>query len=693
MQAVRASDVQEELEKILASPAFAKSPRMSRFLRFVVQETIEGRSERIKEYAIALEVFDKDDTYDPQADSTVRTEASKLRSRLTRYYETDGRESAVIISIPKGGYVPAFEVATPDAAPVARPRRLPWIAAPAAIALLAAAWLITRDRPVPPPPTLRQLTSFPELEEHPSLSPDGSRVAFSWKGDIYVKRLAGDDIFQVTSSPAKESSPAWSPDGRDIAFIREGGVFLTPALGGGAERKVIDSPGPVVWMPDGSALLVACKGESNGLSICMVSLSTGQKKLLTFPHQRSIGDVDMAVSPDGRMLAFKRVVVQNGELYVMPLAGGSPRQLTNDGRPILGLAWTPDGKELVFSSARSGWSRLWRIPVQAADNRGSFPTPKLVEGAGDDARFPSISVSAAKLVYERFTRNFDVRRAEITGSEGDRTHALKPSIPLIASTRMDYTPAISPDGKRVAFVSDRSGARELWVCDIDGANAVKLTSLSGPDVVAPRWSPDGQRIVFTALSGPMGNFEAFTISAGGGTPERLEAAGNPAMAHPVFSPDGQSVYFINGPLGKTVDLWRMPSTGGNAVRITTNGAFRPEPSPDGKLIYYGKRLAKQLWAIPAEGGEEHVVLEPVAGFNWTVRPKGIYYFDFGVPPGAPKLVNFYSFRTGSINRVGVVESNVSTDFSGISVSPDGRWLLYSHEAATASDLMLLDGFR
>jgi Tol biopolymer transport system component len=691
MQAARASDVRDELEKILASPAFAKSPRMSRFLKFVVEETIEGRRERIKEYAIALEVFDKDDTYDPQADSTVRTEASKLRSRLARYYETDGQNDPVTISIPKGGYVPAFEVAGPDAAPVGRTRMLPWLAASVAIGLLAGVWLFTRDRPPPLSPTLRQLTSFPELEEHPSLSPDASRVAFSWKGDIYVKQVAGEGIAQVTSNPAADSVPAWSPDGRDIAFVRDGSVFLTSALGGSAERKVIDSPGPVVWMPDGSALLVTCKGESNGLSICMVSLANGQTKLLTFPHQRSGGDVDMAVSPDGRLLAFKRVVVQNGELYVMPVAGGSPRQLTNDGRPILGLAWTPDGKEVVFSSARSGWSRLWRVSV--ADDSASFPTPKPVEGTGDDARFPSISAKTAKLVYQRFTRNFDVRRAEITGSDGSRTHALKASVPLIASTRMDFTPAISPDGKRVAFVSDRSGARELWICDMDGANQGKLTSFSGPDVVAPRWSPDGQKIVFNALSGPNGNFETFMIAARGGTPEPLQAPGNPAMAHPVFSPDGRSVYFINGPLGKTVDVWRMPSAGGNAVRITANGAFRPELSPDGKLLYYGKRLAKQLWTMPAEGGEERVVLESVAGLNWTVRPTGIYYFDFAVPPGAPKLLNFYSFRTGSINRVGAVESNVSTDFSGISVSPDGRWLLYSHEAATASDLMLLDGFR
>src|ERR1700756_3350991 len=103
------SAVRAQLGKILASPVFVNSPGMSRFLRFVVETTLDGKSESIKEYVIAIEVFEKADYYDPQADSTVRTEASKLRSRLTRYYETEGRDDLIAITIPKGSYVPQFE--------------------------------------------------------------------------------------------------------------------------------------------------------------------------------------------------------------------------------------------------------------------------------------------------------------------------------------------------------------------------------------------------------------------------------------------------------------------------------------------------------------------------------------------------------------------------------------------------------
>src|SRR5215471_11324884 len=103
------SAARAQLGKILASSVFVNSPRMSRFLRFVVETTLDGNGERIKEYVIAIEVFEKADDYDPQADSTVRTEASKLRSRPARYYDTEGREDPIGITIPKGSYVPQFE--------------------------------------------------------------------------------------------------------------------------------------------------------------------------------------------------------------------------------------------------------------------------------------------------------------------------------------------------------------------------------------------------------------------------------------------------------------------------------------------------------------------------------------------------------------------------------------------------------
>ena len=108
-------------------------------------------------------------------------------------------------------------------------------------------------------------------------------------------------------------------------------------------------------------------------------------------------------------------------------------------------------------------------------------------------------------MYQQYKRNFDIRRAAITGERYTGAH---PPVLLAAYRldRADYAPAFSPDGKKIAFVSDRSGAREWWICEMDGTNPVRLTSFAGADVILPRWSPDGQRLLFSALTGPMAIF-------------------------------------------------------------------------------------------------------------------------------------------------------------------------------------------
>jgi hypothetical protein len=137
----------------------------------------------------------------------------------------------------------------------------------------------------------------------------------------------------------------------------------------------------------------------------------------------------------------------------------------------------------------------------------------------------------------------------------------------------------------------------------------------------------------------------------------------------------------------------MPSAGGEAAKITKSGGFRPEESPDGKLVYYGKAGTRGLWSTPVEGGPERRLPVSVMQVNWTLTAKGIYYFEPPDEAGASKLLKFYSFQTGEVNLVGTVEAGVSPEYSGISVSPDGRWLLYSYISNATSDLMLVDHFR
>jgi Tol biopolymer transport system component len=608
--------IRTQLAKILSSVSFASSPRMNRFLKYVVETTLEGKGALIKEYVIALEVFDKSDAYDPREDSTVRTEASKLRARLSRYYENEGQADPVVISVPKGGYVPAFEnrrdeiAAVSSTAPRSGQNRLIAAALAAAIAGAGIVWF-SRSQPTSPP-RLVPLTSLPGVEKQPSLSPDGSRVAFSWKSDIYVKQVGAEKLLQITKDRAMDSWPAWSPDASQIAFVRNDQVLLVSPLGGG-ERIVSESAGRVAWTPDGSAILVLQKTSALGTSIFKVTLASGEKQRLTSPSDTNPGDLDMSISPDGRTLAFCRVLQTIGcELFVMPAAGGEVHQLTNDHAQVLGMAWTADSREVVFSSTRQNSYRLWRIPAQPANRRGVFNSPKPVEAAGDDAGWPSISRNG-RLAYQHGTRNWDILRAEIAAGEASSNNRLGSPTPVIATTRIETAPAWSPDGKKIAFVSNRSGNFEVWVCDADGSNPVPLTAFEGPGfkiVMSLHWSSDNDRLIFSALTGPNGNPEGYIVSVKGGMPKRIDTTDHRSMAFPIFSLDERSIFFIPGPQ-EGAEVWRMPSAGGAAIQITRGGAFTPQESLDGKWLCNRRFQMHGLWCAPIGGGAERQILNTV----------------------------------------------------------------------------------
>src|SRR5215472_16506178 len=140
---------------------------------------------------------------------------------------------------------------------------------------------------------------------------------------------------------------------------------------------------------------------------------------------------------------------------------------------------------------------------------------------------------------------------------------------LISSSRSDDSPQFSPDGKRIAFQSDRSGHPEIWVCGEDGSNAVQLTSFGGPYVTTPRWSPDGARIAFD--SNAAGEFDIWVVGAGGGKAQRM--TNHPANdGNPSWSRDGKWIYFDSARTGEQ-QVWKMPADGGEPIQVTREGGY------------------------------------------------------------------------------------------------------------------------
>jgi Tol biopolymer transport system component len=560
-------------------------------------------------------------------------------------------------------------------------------------------WFVVGRHSATPTPRVIPLTTYRGIEGPPSLSPDGNQVAFERNGDIFVKQVDSEALVQLTRTAELEQVPAWSPDGRLIAFARaREGIFVISPLGG-AERKVADTHAPLLlrtmaWTPDSSSLVVSEMTSPICASLFVITIETGQKRRLTWPPEPSIGDGWPAVSADGRTVAFARYSQDtSANIYTVPVAGGDPHQVTADKASIFGLTWTLDA-DLVFSSDRGGGPRLWRVSTKTSREA----KVAAFDITGEDARFPSIPRAAtggrARLAYQRVVEDLDIRRVEVAG-EGAPQHGFGSSRPFIASTKSEDHPAYSPDGTRIAFVSRRSGTHEIWLCANDASNPVRLTSMNGPIVIGPRWSPDARRIAFFATTGPAGGYQAYVTSAEDGRPSRLTRTEGELEALPAWSGDGRWLYLTSGRSG-SLQIWKVPVDGGTALQLTRGGGAEATESPDGRTVYYTKvsEIGPGLWSVPAEGGAEVRVLESVRFGYWAVARQGIYFVDFNVPAGAPRPVKFFHFLSRQVTQVGTVENTVSwTNTPGFAISPDSRWLLYVSLESSDADLMLVDYFR
>ena len=373
-------------------------------------------------------------------------------------------------------------------------------------------------------------------------------------------------------------------------------------------------------------------------------------------------------------------------IYVLDLDGayapsGRPRRLTHQtGWSMHGLTWSRDGRFVVFSAGWADFYNLWQV---AADGKDA---PARIEVAGLRAIEPATAAGANRLVFSKPIDDMDLHRLEVDGE----------AHPIAQSSAREMTPEFSPDGRRIAFCSVRSGdAVEVWVAGSDGSNPVRLTRGPGLWQCSPAWSSDGRRIAFDSRAED-GSVHVWTIDAEGGTPQRItNDAGD--QIRPAWSNDGAWIYFI-WVRGKDRDVWRTRWPGQPHQRVTFDGdVSEVVESADGTGVYYSRNDEAPLAFQRLSGGAPRDVTPCVNLDRFSLGRHGIYY----VPCSHGRVmrdipVHVVNPATGEDRQLTMLR-NLPFPASWLTAgrfaaSPDGRTIVYGTYVSRGADLMLIENF-
>ena len=431
--------------------------------------------------------------------------------------------------------------------------------------------------------------------------------------------------------------------------------------------------------PDGRYLAVsALSTPERRPSITLVSLQGSSRLPLTSPPLKS-SDCCPAFSPDGKSIAFLRSSGPGlvDDLYVVPADGGEPKQLTSDNRPIgTQLAWTPDSREIIFSSARSGLTSLWRIPSVGG-------TPRRVEGVGIRSSAPAIPPIGNRLAYTSEVLKVNLWQVGLK----DTRHAAGPARldtsfrrfhwyglfftrrPKVG-VRVESNAATTKSGQLARMVPIQRNSRFSRECLelLDGRMTVSS--------IAFDYRPDQHS-------------EIYKIDVLGGPPRLIPTIPGADNTVPSWSRDGNWIYFSSNRGDEPNQIWKVPDAGGTPVQLTRKGGTWPIEGADGN-VYYSKSLrSDEIWKIPRDGGEESLVLKAAGldSWSWTLAAAGIYFItDENKGKGTLFL---YDFETRKILTVLPFEKRVVEP----AISSDGRSLVFFQIDQWEKTIMLINNFR
>jgi len=471
------------------------------------------------------------------------------------------------------------------------------VAALAAAVAISYFWVRPRGSAV-----FTQLTDQPGEELYPALSPDGnsfvyaSRASGHW--DIYSQRVGGRTAVNLTENSGFDNTqPVFSPDGARIAFRSEraGGGIYTMGASGESVRRMTDFGYNPAWSPDGKEIVCATVTFQRpdyrpflGSKLFVVNVLTGEKHAIA---EQADDAVQPQWSPRGFRIAYWACTGGQRDIWTVSAKGGKPVSVTEDGPLDWDPVWSPDGKYLYFSSDRGGSMNVWRARIDEESGKlagGMEPitTPSPYSG------YLSFSRDGRRMTYVQQVRTNNVHKIQF---DPDKESTLGPAVPLTQGLKLLFSPRPSYDGSWLTFVS--GGARkDVFVMRTDGTGLQQLTD-DPYDHREASWSPDGKQIAFG--SNRSGKYEMWLINADGGALRQISRMPHEQAVSPIWSPDGRRL--AGSVLGGTAFIieagkrWQEQSPERLPPWIEPDLYFAPRSwSPDGEKLAGDLRQVQDL---------------------------------------------------------------------------------------------------
>lgn len=558
----------------------------------------------------------------------------------------------------------------------------------------------------------------PDKTAYAFISPDGNKLALvGIEGDIWVRDIASGEDTRLTQTPVFDYWCFWSPDSESIAYLDVLNALHLVSVKGGEPKTLIEADSefrkagnyawPTGWTSDLKMIICYIIPLQR---ISAIPISGGEwKEIFKFSDPKDAEEVSfMNLSPNGKLIAYSSKKSGNEDIYILPVDGGESIQVTRHPASDSSPFWSFDSQSLAFETRRSGTKEIWVAKIAPDGNLESEPS-RVVQGSTNPSASGTVYnwTKAGKIgiCISRGFSNIFVANSK-NRKESQLTDILS----------MDVSPRWSPDGKKIAFISDRGEKRDIWIVPSIGGEAKLITGnisrgQSYIYISSPTWSPDGKNIAFTIWFGGEDR-GIWIVPAEGGAVKKIKFDYGGHMRGADWSPDGKKIAFAysrekdeKNPIPDSridyEDIYTIPADGGEPTRITKVDKeeldFRlPRWSPDGKkmaffatdLVKYREGKESEVICVSdiQEGGDPQIITKNqkafMLGLDWSPDGKNLI---FSMWKKDKLYLHMVSIEDGEIQDLNM-EGHMP-DYS-----PDGNKIAYTRFAGGRTEFWIIENF-